>query len=125
MAALPPKPSRSAAVSPPAVVSPDAAYAEQALGLKRADRILVQRGLNGLKLDAGPADGLYGPKTRGALRKWQVLKGLAATGYVTADQAKALVATGREVKVAVGIYPGAPILIGTIPENFSPVESDF
>jgi formylglycine-generating enzyme required for sulfatase activity len=81
---------------------------ERALGLKRADRVLIQRGLNGLKLDAGPADGLYGPKTRGALRKWQVLKGLAATGYVTADQAKALVATGREVKVAVGIYPGSP-----------------
>jgi formylglycine-generating enzyme required for sulfatase activity len=108
LAALPPKPSRSAAVSPPAVVSPDGLSAERALGLKRADRVLIQRGLNGLKLDAGPADGLYGPKTRDAVRKWQVSKGYSGTGYLTRDQAKALVATGRETKVAIGVYPGSP-----------------
>ncbi len=110
IARLPP-PSRPAPVSPPVAVAPDPSSAERALGLSRLDRVLVQRGLNGLQLDAGPADGLYGPKTRDALRKWQVSKGYSGTGYLTGDQAKALVSTGRETKVAVGIYPGSPGIV--------------
>ncbi len=81
---------------------------EKVLNLSRGDRILIQRGLNGLKLEAGPADGLYGPKTRQAIRSWQSAKGFKATGYLTRDQASALIVSGREVKVAVGVFPGAP-----------------
>ena len=108
LASLPLPSATRPAPAPPVAVEPDASSVEQALKLKRSDRVLVQRGLNGLKLDAGPADGLYGPKTRDAVRKWQVSKGYSGTGYLTRDQAKALVATGRETKVAIGVYPGSP-----------------
>ena len=40
---------------------------EKALGLTRAQRTLVQRGLTALKFDAEPADGVFGPRTRTAI----------------------------------------------------------
>ena len=40
------------------------------------------------------------------MRSWQVAKGYVATGRLTRDQASALVASGKAVKVAVGVYPG-------------------
>ena len=100
-----------APAAPPVVAAPDGSSVEKALGISRSNRILIQRGLNALKLDAGPADGLFGPKTREAIRQWQGSKGLGATGYLTRDHASALIAMGREVKVAVGVYPGAPPVI--------------
>ena len=81
----------------------DHATAEAALGLNRGVRVLVQRGLGSLEFDAGPADGLFGKKTRGAIKGWQEAKGFEGTGYLTAEQAEALRAAGEEVKVAVGI----------------------
>ncbi len=111
LTALTPKLSRPAPTSPPVAVEPDPVSVERGLDLSRADRVFVQRGLNGLQLDAGPADGLYGPKTRDAIGKWQVSKGYSGTGYLTGDQAKALVSTGRETQVAVGIYPGSPGIV--------------
>ena len=96
-----PSPSFPPSPAPPA----GHAAAEKALGLKRGARVLVQRGLGLLKFDAGPADGLFGKKTRGAIKAWQEAKGFEATGYLTAEQAEALRAVGGEVKVAVGILP--------------------
>lgn len=78
--------------SPPA----DHATAEQALGLKREAKLLIQRGLASLKFDSGPADGLFGKKTRGAIKAWQRAKGFRATGHLTAEQAEALKAVGEE-----------------------------
>ncbi len=84
-------------------VYPDGAYVtearaclEQQLNLSRADRILVQQGLAALNYSAGVADGLFGPATRRAIRAWQAKKEFAATGYLTREQAEALVAQGRE-----------------------------
>ena len=68
---------------------------EGQLGLDRAARILVQRGLTALDYEVGAADGLFGSATRKALRDWQAGKGFTATGYLTPEQADTLVAAGR------------------------------
>ncbi len=70
---------------------------EEALGLDRAARVLIQRGLAELGLAVGYADGLFGKKTRGAIREWQAAKRLEATGYLTKEQAEALKALGEGV----------------------------
>ena len=82
---------------------PDHAAVERGLGLKREGKVLVQRGLLAMKYEVGCADGLFGKRTRGAIRKWQAAKGFEATGYLTGEQAEALKAVGGEVKVAVGL----------------------
>ena len=56
------------------------------------DRVLIQQALNALGFDAGPADGIFGPCTRGAIFEWQSASGHAATGYVTREQAASLAA---------------------------------
>ena len=72
-----------------------ATQAEEA-ELPREARILVQRGLAFLGFDPGPADGLFGPKTRAAIWDWQAAKELEATGYLTMPEAEALAALGME-----------------------------
>ena len=56
----------------------------------------------------GAEDGIFGLGTRGAVQRWQVASKAEGTGYLTADQAQALIEAGREVEVAVGVYPSAP-----------------
>jgi len=70
---------------------------ERQLGLDRAARRLVQQGLAALDYSTGVADGLFGPATRRAIRSWQEAKEFTATGYLTLEQADALIAQGREV----------------------------
>ena len=70
---------------------------ENALGLTRAQRVLVQRGLSALEFDAGPADGLFGRRTRTAIAGYQKAKEFAQTGFLNAAQAEALAALGEEV----------------------------
>ena len=43
--------------------------------LTREERVLVQRGLNELGFEAGPANGMFGPRTRSAIWEWQKAKG--------------------------------------------------
>ena len=74
------------------------ASVEKALGLKREARVLIQRGLASLKFEAGPADGLFGKKTRRAIKAWQEEKGFAATGHLTGEQAQALEEAGMADK---------------------------
>ncbi len=64
--------------------------------LTRADRIGVQRGLAALGFDAGLADGMFGPRTRSAIRAWQQAKGLAPTGNLNRDEARAIAAAAAE-----------------------------
>ena len=75
-----------------------AASFEEALGLDYAARVGVQRGLASLGMEVGSADGVFGDRTRAALGRWQARRGLAATGYLTRDQAEALVAAGRRAE---------------------------
>ena len=75
---------------------PDHEEVERLLDLSHDDRVKVQRGLAARGFDAGLADGVFGSKTRGALRSWQSGKGLAASGFLTREQADGLMAAGRE-----------------------------
>ena len=73
------------------------ASAQDAVELPKELRLLVQRGLVTLGFDPGPADGLFGPKTRQAIAAWQSAKGFdPATGYLTLEQAAALATIGKE-----------------------------
>ena len=73
--------------------SPEQVEAE--LELDRSDRVLVQRGLASLGLDVGFVDGVFGQRTRAAIRSYQRKKGLAATGYLTGEIFEALAALGK------------------------------
>lgn len=81
----------------PKRVSGDPSAAEQALELSREDWTAAQLGLEAAGFDPGPADGEANPRTREAISSWQNAEGYEATSYLTADQADALVAEGREV----------------------------
>ena len=69
--------------------------AENSLGLTRAERRQIQHGLNELGFDAGLVDGLFGNKSRRAIRLWQQAKGKESTGYLNQSEADALVEEGR------------------------------
>ena len=68
----------------------------QNVEMQREVRKLVQRGLASLGFDPGPADGLFGPKTRAAIRGWRAANALDATGHLTMPEAEALAAVGAE-----------------------------
>ena len=63
---------------------------EEGLGLDRATRRLIQQGLGAKGFDAGVADGLFGPRTRAAIRNWQSARGARSTGYLDGSQVEAL-----------------------------------
>ena len=69
---------------------------EKGLGLSREDRRLVQMGLSSAGHDAGGVDGMFGGRTRRALRGWQESKEVEVTGYLTGEQWEVLLALGRE-----------------------------
>jgi peptidoglycan hydrolase-like protein with peptidoglycan-binding domain len=57
-----------------------------------ADRRQVQEALQRLNYYKGPVDGIFGPLTRAAIRRFQRQNiGSDATGRLTADQANRLV----------------------------------
>ncbi|MYN68312.1 MAG: peptidoglycan-binding protein [Acidobacteria bacterium] len=53
---------------------------EEGLGLDRSTRRQVQQGLQAAGFDPGVADGLFGPRTRVAIRSWQSARGARSTG---------------------------------------------
>ena len=69
---------------------------EARLGLERSDHRLIQLGLASEGFEPGPADGLFGRGTRGAIHRWQSSRDEAPTGYLDADSAKLLMASGRQ-----------------------------
>ena len=69
--------------------------AEDALGLDGRRRSLVRRGLRMLGVAAGEGSAEFDDTFRVLLRSWQASNDYAGTGYLTADQAEALVANGR------------------------------
>ena len=74
--------------------------AETGLGLKREERALIQRGLAALGFNVGAPDGIFGPKTRRAIRGWQASKGFPETRHLNAEQAQALISLGLETEFA-------------------------
>ena len=73
---------------------------EDGLGLDQAARRQIQLGLRSAGFDPGGADGLFGPRTRAAIRSWQSARGSRSTGYLDGPQVEAL--RGR------GGFPPAP-----------------
>ena len=63
---------------------------EEGLGLDRAARRQVQEGLEAAGFDPGGADGMFGPRTRSAIRRWQTSRGARATGYLDAASVASL-----------------------------------
>ena len=72
----------------------DASAVEAALELDQSTRRRIQQGLGSAGFDAGMADGLFGPRTRQAIRQWQASRGAWATGYLTRAQVEALPSPG-------------------------------
>ena len=71
---------------------------EEGLGLSRAQRVLVQKGLGLLGYAVGRADGVFGERTRGGIVEYQKGKGLEETGHLTKEQAEGLMALGEEAE---------------------------
>ena len=93
----------------PATPEPDPPEtAEAALGLQQADRRLIQAGLASLGFDPGPADGVFGERTRLALKAWQTKTGEAATGRLTPASASTLKAEGRKAMSSGAARPVKP-----------------
>jgi peptidoglycan hydrolase-like protein with peptidoglycan-binding domain len=61
--------------------------------MSAADRRQVQMALRRLGYDPGPEDGLFGPMTRAAIRRFQQSIAVEPTGIITADEASRLVNT--------------------------------
>ena len=72
---------------------------ETVLNLKHSNLVAVQRGLVSLGKSVGRVDGVFGERTRRAIREWQQGKGVEATGYLTAEQAAGLKVLGSKRRV--------------------------
>ena len=82
---------------------------EEGLNLDRATRRQIQEGLAADGYDPGGADGLFGPRTRAAIRAWQSSRGRRATGYLDGAAAAALrTADGSEPAVAAAAPSASP-----------------
>ena len=68
----------------------DGTAIEAALDLDSATRRLIQEWLQAGGFDPGGADGLFGPRTRRAIRQWQAAQSVPSTGYLTSPQIEAL-----------------------------------
>ena len=74
--------------------------AEEALGLQRDHRRLMQSGLALLGFDPGPVDGVFGQRARAAIGEWQGSVGKPVTGYLDVEAAKTLSRKGTEAPTA-------------------------
>lgn len=72
-----------------------AAAVEAAIGLTRAQRVLIQRQLSAIGYSTGVADGLWGSNTRSAIGRWQKAQKLSPTGYVTVKQVNLIAQQSR------------------------------
>ena len=78
----------------------DGAALESALGLTRADRRLIQSSLAAQGFDPGPADGVFGRRTRAAISQWQAARGEEPTGYLNAEAAESLLGRAPQARDA-------------------------
>jgi peptidoglycan hydrolase-like protein with peptidoglycan-binding domain len=61
--------------------------------MSEADRLRVQDTLHRLGYHKGQMDGVFGPLTRAAIRRFQHDIGTEMTGHLTAEEASRLVST--------------------------------
>ena len=75
---------------------------EAGLGVNEVARRQIQQGLRSAGFDPGGADGLFGPRTRAAIRSWQSARGARSTGYLDGPQVEALRGRGGSQRTAFG-----------------------
>ncbi len=73
-----------------ATAAEDPARVEASLALDRPTRRLIQQRLRNEGFDPGTPDGLFGPRTRAAIRDWQQSRGASPTGYLNNADAEFL-----------------------------------
>ena len=95
-----------------------ACEAEGALALTRTQRTQVQQGLNALKFDVGTADGIFGPRTRAGIARWQVSRAEAATGCLDEEDVAMLIEVGKAVGPDKPQSAAAAPASARQPENF-------
>ena len=83
-------------------------------GLRRVRAL--QRRLRTLKVDPGPVDGRYGPRTEAAVRRFQHAHGLAVDGIVGSHTARRLQRAQNQAAARPGHRPARP------PRNTAPTE---
>ncbi|MDE0035515.1 MAG: caspase family protein [Deltaproteobacteria bacterium] len=70
---------------------------ERALGLERTERKRIQTALWANGFDPGDRDGLFGQRTRAAIRKWQASRGKVETGHLDTAAAKTLLGVAPDL----------------------------
>ncbi|MCY4572180.1 MAG: peptidoglycan-binding domain-containing protein, partial [Gemmatimonadetes bacterium] len=95
-----------------------------ALRLDRPTRRLIQHGLRNAGFDPGPADGLFGPTTRAAIRAWQASRDHAETGYLDRAQADALRTATTPTAALTGVATGGTVQESAAVEAISPPDAD-
>ena len=86
---------------------------EEGLNLDRPPRRQIQQGLRAEGFDPGAADGVFGPRTRAAIRSWQSSRGTGSTGYLDGPAVEALRSAGGTAAFA----PVAPAVATAEQEN--------
>jgi peptidoglycan hydrolase-like protein with peptidoglycan-binding domain len=71
-------------------VARESEIAETALGLSITDRQRLQLALAGLGFDPGGADGVFGPRSRQAIKAWQKARDLEQSGFLDGMQRQTL-----------------------------------
>ncbi len=87
----PAQPSQATSPAPP--TAPAAASMPSEDKMSVANRRQVQEALHHLGYYDGPVDGIFGPLTRAAIRRFQESTGEKSTGHLTAAEATRLVST--------------------------------
>ena len=80
---------------PEAAVPQAPAAVEASLALDRSTRRLIQQELRNQGFDPGTPDGLFGPRTRAAIRNWQESREASPTGYLNGAEAELLRTTAQ------------------------------
>ena len=88
---------------------------EEELNLDGAARRQLQQALDAAGFAPGVADGVFGPRTRAAIRGWQSSRGLRATGYLDGAAVAALRSTGGTGTAAAAVAPPDPVLAEPAP----------
>ena len=105
---MPPRAQASRTITTPAAQNP--ALVEEPLALDPPTRRLIQQGLRNEGFDPGEPDGLFGPRTRTAIREWQESRGLLPTSHLNDAQVEFLRAAGA-------LPPLESAIVAIVPES--------
>ena len=116
-------PAVAAGQSPAAAAVPqETAAGEASLALDRSTRRMIQQGLRNEGFDPGTPDGLFGSRTRAAIRDWQQSRGAAPTGYLTGADAELLRTSAAPPPALAGASPSPQPDSAVQPSAVSPFD---